>query len=140
MDKEQAISKLITELKLEGSSKYTVRNYTYALNGLFEFTKKQPEKLTIEDARQYIATLFDKNTVATVSLTASALRYFYSEILDKPIGKIKIPKKESSLPQILTREEIDKVILAAPTKKSQLMIRLMYPEVLDVSVLVNLES
>ena len=137
---KEAIDNLITELKLEGLSKYTIRNYTAALKNLFEFSKKTPRDLSIQDARSYLATLSDSKSTSTRSLTASAIRYFYSEILDKPLGKIKIPKKERILPEVLTRQEIDIVIKSTPTKKSELIIRLLYSTGIRVSELVSLKK
>jgi len=139
-EQKQAIKELITELKLEGFSNYTIRNYTRAVKNLLNFTKKKPKTLTMQDAREYLSTLHDNYSTATASLTASAIRYFYAEILDKPIGKIKIPKKEKLLPEVLTKEEVDKITRAAQTKKSQLMIRLLYTSGMRVSEMVSLRK
>ena len=139
-EQEEAMSKLITELKLEGLSTYTIRNYSLAAKSLFNHSKKKPKDLDEQDARQYLSTLFDNSSSSTISLYASALRYFYSEILNKPMGRIKIPKKERILPNILTRDEIDLIIKAAPTKKSELIIRMLYSTGVRVSELVSLRK
>jgi len=140
MNHDKALDKLITELRLEGFSQYTIRNYTKSVRDLLNYAKKVPSALNEEDARSYLATLFDTHSRATTSLIASAIRYYYSEILNKPIGRIKIPKKERKLPEVLTQEEIDQVILAAPTLKTKLMIRLMYTTGLRVSELVIIKK
>lgn len=132
-EQDKAIERLITELKLEGRSKYTIKNYTKAVYDLFRFTKKSLKGLDEQEVRAYLATLFNNKSTSTISLTASALRYFLSEILDKPIGKIKIPKRENLLPEVLTRDEVDQIISAASTKKSKLIIKLIYSSGLRVS-------
>ena len=140
LEKKAAITKLVTELKLEGKSNYTIRNYTRAVEELFSFANKKPESLTVDDARDYLATLFDSYSTSSISLRASAVRYFYSEILDQEIGKIKLPKRERLLPETLTKDEVYKVIVSAPTKKSQLMIELMYTTGMRVSEIVSLQK
>ena len=140
MDTEQkeAVEKLITELKLEGCSNYTIRNYVHAVESLLTYTNKKIVQITENDVRFYLASLFDKRSTATISLTASALRYFLSEVLDRPVGKIKIPKREKTLPEVLTKEEVDQIIKIAPSPKSKLIIRLMYTTGLRVSEAVSL--
>ncbi len=53
--------------------------------------------------------------------------------------KIETPKKEKHLPTVLSPEEIFKLIEAADTKKSKLMIKMLYGSGLRVSELVNLK-
>lgn len=135
----EVIEKLRTELKIRGLSSLTQRNYCFFVSKLFEFCKKKPSELNEEDVKAYLASLFDRKARSTISLAASSLKFFYSEILGKPFLKVKLPKKERTLPKVLTKEEIDKIILGAETEKSEIIVRTLYYTGLRVSELVNLK-
>ncbi len=140
LEQKETLAKLITELKLEGRSRYTIKNYTHAVSELFKFSKKKPRDLTIQDARDYLVTLFGSYSTSSISLTASAIRYFYGEVLGLAIGKIKIPRRERLLPEVLTKDEVYKIIEAAKTKKAQLILELMYTAGMRVSEVVSLQK
>jgi len=75
-----------------------------------------------------------------VILFLSALKYAYSNILKKdPTINIKRPKREKRFPTVLTKEEIKKLFEVLDTKKSKLMVSLMYACGMRVSELTNLK-
>ena len=61
------------------------------------------------------------------------------EMMKKNIVNIKTPKTSKQIPEVLSREEIKKLIDAAPTSKTRLIIKLLYSTGLRVSELVNLK-
>lgn len=138
-EKKEVIEKLRTELKIRGMSDLTQRNYCFFVSKLLEFCNKKPSQLSEEDAKAFLASLFDKKARGTISLAASSLKFFYSEILGRPFLKVKLPKKERMLPKVLTKEEVDKIILGAETEKSEIIVRMLYYTGLRVSELVNLK-
>ena len=71
-------------------------------------------------------------------LAIAALKFYYTEILEKDFTKIKAPKKEKTLPEVLTKEEIKILIANTQTKKSKLILSMLYSSGLRVSELVNL--
>lgn len=140
MQKEEAIEKIRTELKLKGSSDLTVRNYIWFVKKFLSQTNKPIKELNEDDVKTYLVSLVNNKSRSTVSLAASSLKFFFSEILKKPVTGVKLPKKEEKLPEVLTKDEIDRIIQAAETKKSELMIRMLYFTGLRVSELVNLKK
>jgi len=136
----EEIEKLQTELKLRGFSPLTVRNYSFFVQKFLEQTEKTSADLDEEDVRKYLASLFENKSKNTIMLAAASLKFFYSEILDKEVGKIKIPKKDRKLPEVLTKEEVKKLIDSTETKKSRLIISVLYSSGLRVSELVNLKK
>lgn len=72
-------------------------------------------------------------------LAAASLKFFFVEILGKDFSKIKIPKKDKSLPEVLNKEEVKSLIDGADNLKSRLIISLLYSSGLRVSELVNLK-
>ena len=132
------IEKFKTELKLKGFSEKTLKNYLFFIEKFMLHANKQVEILNEDDIKSYLSSLLDKNSRATVSLAASALRSFYT-VLGKPISKIQLPKKEKKLPIVLNKEEVKKLIEASQTAKSKLIISFLYSSGLRVSELVNLK-
>ncbi|MFH1307473.1 MAG: site-specific tyrosine recombinase/integron integrase [archaeon] len=139
MNKEEAIEKLKTELKLKGFSPLTVKNYSYFIEKFLSSSSKSIEELNEEDAKSYLASLIDSKSRATLSLVASSIRFFYN-LLGKQIGQIVLPKKEKKLPVVLTREEVKKLVESTDTRKSKLILSLLYSSGLRVSELVNLKK
>ncbi|OIO81551.1 hypothetical protein AUJ84_00800 [Candidatus Pacearchaeota archaeon CG1_02_32_132] len=135
----EALTRLQTELKLRGFSILTIRNYSFFVNKFLKSAGKEAEELTEEDVRIYLASMFDTKSRNTIMLAAAAIKFFFTEILGKEVGKIKVPKKEMQLPEVLTKEEVKRLIDSAETKKSRLLISLLYSSGLRVSELVNLK-
>ncbi len=132
------IEKFTTELKLKGFSEKTLKNYLFFIEKFMLHANKPVPDLNEDDIKSYLSSLLDSKSRATVSLAASALRSFYT-VLEKPISKIQLPKKEKKLPIVLNKEEVKKLISASQTAKSKLIISFLYSSGLRVSELVNLK-
>ena len=83
MEKEEFLKKLEVELKISKNSKYTIRNYVRANLELLNFVKKRPEEITIDDVKAYQAEKLSDKASKTIVLFLSAIRYAYSNILQK---------------------------------------------------------
>ena len=136
---KEHIEKLRTELKLKGSSDMTIKNYIWFVEKFLKSTNKTIQELTEEDIKKYLVSLIDNKSRSTVSLAASSLKYFFSEILKKPVSSVKLPKKEKTLPQVLSKNEVKKMIEMAETRKSRIIVKLLYSSGVRVSELVNLK-
>ncbi len=136
---EPEVMKLQTELKLRGFSPLTVRNYTFFVEKFLKQTTKNLTDLNDDDIKQYLAFLIDSKSKSTTMLAAASLKFFFQEVLHKPVTTIRVPKKDKKLPEVLSREEVKRLIDAADTTKSRLMISLLYSSGLRVSELVKLK-
>ena len=140
MEKEVFLKKIEVELKISKNSEYTVRNYLSENIRLLNFTKKQPDEIDEDDVKMYIAENLSDRASMSIILFLSAIRYAYSNILKNDITLgIKRPKREKHLPTVLTKEEIKKMLGAVDTKKSKLMISLIYACGMRVSEIINLK-
>lgn len=133
------LDKLKTELKLRGFSPLTIRNYSFFVEKFLKHSLKEEKDLDQEDVRNYLASLLDSKSKNTVMLAAAALKFYYSQILNKEIGHIKVPKKDKHLPEVLTKEEVKKLIDSSETRKSKLILSLLYSSGLRVSEVVKLK-
>ena len=135
----EIVEKLKTELKLRGFSPLTGRNYSFFVEKFLEKSNKEPEKLTEDDAKAYLSELFDTKSKNTIMLAAASLKFFFKEILRKDFSNVKMPKKDSKLPEVLSKDEVRKIIDSADNEKSRLIISFLYSTGLRVSELVNLK-
>src|SRR3989338_7952747 len=106
----QDIEKLRSELKMRGLSPLTVRNYSFFVNKFLSRIGKPSEELNQDDAKLYLSELFDTKSKSTIMLAAASLKFFYKEILKKDFNDVRIPKKDKTLPQVLTKDEVKKLI------------------------------
>jgi len=140
MNSQEFLQKLEVELKIAKNSLHTVKNYLRAIENFLNFTKKQPEEITEDDVKLFIANKMQNSSSSSVIIFLSAIKYAYSGILKKDITiDIKRPKREKKIPEVLTKEEVKKLINSFDTKKSRLMISLIYACGLRVSELTNLK-
>jgi integrase/recombinase XerD len=140
MEKEEFLKKLEVELKISKNSEYTIRNYLQANKELLEHSNKAPDQIDTEDVKMFMADKLSDKASTSIILFLAAIKYSYSTILSKDLtSKIKRPKKEKRLPTTLSKEEVKKLLAALNTKKSRLMVSLIYACGLRVSELVNLK-
>ena len=140
MDRKEGVEKLKTELKLRGFSPLTVRNYSFFVEKFLAHCKKENiDDMNEDDAKSYLSDLIESKSKNTIMLAAASIKFLYKEILGKEFSKVKIPKKERMLPEVLTKEEVRKMIEGADNLKSRLIISMLYSSGLRVSELVNLK-
>jgi integrase/recombinase XerD len=143
MNKEDAdkyLQKTAVELKLRGASQRTIESYTFFLRPYLS-SIKDPLVSDTDEVKFFLASLIERYSNKSRALASSALRFFYKRVIDRPhiVAKIETPKKERYLPVVLSPTEVVSLIEAADTKKSRLMIKMLYGSGLRVSELVNLK-
>ena len=137
---QQTLEKLKAELKIRGFSPLTVRNYSFFVTKFLKRINKPVEQLNEEDIKLYLSEMFDTKSRNTIMLAAASIKFLYKEILKKDIHNLTLPKKEKTLPQVLTKDETRKLLESAETKKSRLLMSFLYSSGLRVSELVNLKK
>lgn len=139
---EKYLEKISIELKIKGLSNRTIKTYSFFIKKYLESLSCNVEETTKEHIKKFRATLVDKYNKSSRSLALSSLRFFYKDILDmsKVMEDMQNPKKEKTLPVVLTKEEVNSLINSAGSKKSKLIISLLYSSGLRVSELVNLKK
>ena len=134
------IKKIITELKLKGYSKETIRSYLFFLK---PFLKEidNPETISLDRVKFFLAGLIDRYSNKSRSLAVSSLRFFFKRVVDRPdiFVKLEVPKKEKKLPSVLSPEEVKSFINVTEHLKSKLILKTLYSSGLRVSELVNLQ-
>jgi integrase/recombinase XerD len=135
----ESLEKLKNELKIRGMSPLTVKNYCFFVEKFLQHAGKPEVELDEDDAKAYLSHLFDSKSKNTIMLAAASIKFLYTEILKKDFSGIKMPKKDKKLPEVLSRDEVARLIASCNGVKSKLMISLLYSSGLRVSELVNLK-
>lgn len=136
MSMREMIDKLERELEIRNFSKKTIKSYTYFIE---RFLKYSNDKELNEDiVKDYLQILIRKQNPSTVSSNLSAIEFFFENVLNKKI-KLKHPKRNKPIPEILTVEEAKRLIEVTKNIKHKLIIKLLYGCGLRVSELVNLK-
>src|SRR3989338_7493942 len=135
----EELKKLEAELKIRGFSPLTVRNYKFFVEKFLKKTNKPSDKLNEDDVKAYLSEMFDTKSKNTIMLAAASLKFFFKEVMKKEFNNIPLPKKENKLPEVLTKDEVRKLIESTDTNKSRLIISSLYSTGLRVSELVNLK-
>jgi len=141
MKKEEFLEKLQIELKISKNSNYTLRNYLNANESLLDFIKKSPDKITQDDVKLFLAEKLSSRASSSIIIFLSAIKYAYGNLLKKdPTINIKRPKRERKLPTVLTTDEIKSMLNNCETKKSKIMLSLLYATGMRVSEITNLKA
>jgi len=94
------------------------------------YFRRRPDQLGPEDIRKYQAALFTKFKFSpnTVTLRLAALRFFYIQVLKRSwsIAETPYPKKVLHLPEILSQEEVARLIDAAESPFHRILLMTLY--------------
>ena len=129
--------KLKNELELRNYSKQSIKSYLYYVKKYLEFSKNCG--INEDSAKEYLRKQLLTKNPSTVSLISSAIQFFFKEILKQDVYFVK-PKKNKTLPNILTIGELKKLIEITPNHKHKLIIKLLYGTGLRVSEIINLKK
>ena len=144
------IKAFLDYLKFEkGNSDNTIKSYNIDLKNFFVYLEKNIKEVNTEDIYEYIEYLKGKyvyNTVIRkVSCIKSLFKFCYMEkLIDKdPSNKIKNLNKEKRLPEILTLEEIKKIINSfdhtPENRRNQMICKMLIATGARISEILNLE-
>lgn len=141
MKKEEFLKKLEIELKIAKNSPYTLKNYIRFNNQFLDNIKKDPEEVNEDDIKIYIADNLSNRSAISIIMFLASIKYSFSSILKNDITRnIRRPKREKRLPTVLTKKEVMSLFESLNTKKSRLMISLMYAAGMRVSELAALKT
>lgn len=129
------------ELRIRGLSLKTRKNYLYYLQRYFDFKHNDFDIMETENIKNFLEYSEKKGVSAQVrNLSLNAIKfYYYSVIGTKFKINIKSAKKQTKLPIVLSRDEINLVLKCVTNLKHKLLLSLAYGAGLRVSEIVNLK-
>lgn len=143
MDYTNNNEKYLEELRdaciLKGFSKQTIKSYCYNVGRFLNFLEKSRLNLDHNGVRSYL--LAQDLSVNSVRLQYAAIGFLFREVLKRPFTTEEVPikKKEKSLPKLLSKEQIKKLIESTENLKHRLVIKLLYSSGLRLQELLDLK-
>jgi integrase/recombinase XerD len=134
--------KMIRVMELKNLSHQTQRAYLAAVTGFTKFYNQSPHKMTKEKIEDYLLYLkHDKgNAPNSCYSVLTGLRFFYKYVTEKEIPvTYSIRRTTRKLPQVLTMQEIWKIICSTNNLKHRLILMTTYSGGLRAGETINLK-
>ena len=121
---------MLEELRRRNFADSTIRSYLHGVQHFSRYFHRRPDQLGPEHIREYQAALFTKLKFSpnTVALRLAALRLFYIQVLKRgwSIAETPYPKKVLHLPEILSQDEVARLIDAAEFPFHRILLMTLY--------------
>lgn len=136
-------TKMIQAMTVRRFSPKTQQAYLSAVAGLAKYYNQSPDQIDPTLIQDYLLHLTVERALSwsTCNVAVSAFRFFYIETLGWDKVSLPIPprKKPSKLPEILSRQQLDRLFACASPPKSRLLLMTTYSAGLRVSEVVHLK-
>lgn len=130
-------------MEIRNYSARSIRSYVCMLANAARYYHRSPDGLSIEEIKKYLQYCTQDRglSVSTINQTISAFKILFQDVLGKPWEKIKIkrPRKNRHLPDILSREEIAKMLRLTNNPKHKAIIAVLYSSGVRREELLNLK-
>jgi len=137
MQNAELLKRLKENLLLKNYSEETIKGYLLQINKYLDFTENKG--INKENAKDFVLQQLKKKEPASVAHTIFALEYFFKNILNQELNLPK-PKRNKKIPEILTKEEIKKMIETTSNIKHKLILKILYGCGLRVSEIISLKK
>ncbi|MBS3131319.1 tyrosine-type recombinase/integrase [Candidatus Woesearchaeota archaeon] len=125
------------EMKVRGFSMKTIKAYLHFNLRFLRWIGKSADEVSRKDTEEYLIMLYDRGVKGTSRhLIVAALKFYYEGILKRRFN-LKYPKKENTLPEVLSKGEILGMLASLSNEKHKLMLKLMYGSGLRLGELLN---
>ena len=134
--------RMIEDMRMRKLGEKTQYHYLRAVRQFAKYLGRSPDTATVEDLRNYQLYLVDHGTSpASLNAAISGLKFFCNVTLDRPelmakMQPVHLPRK---LPEIMSPDEVKRLIAAAGNLKHQTALALAYATGLRVNEVVHLK-
>jgi site-specific recombinase XerD len=143
MTQEEVIEKVRFYVKLRGLSKNTEEEYVTKARAFQNHFDKPATELGLADIQNYLYYLLTERKLCAGSINTynSGLRFLYQIVLDRPLETTKIPshKNNRPIPDILTKEEVGKLLQATKSLRDKALLATIYGSGIRISEAVSLK-
>jgi integrase/recombinase XerD len=135
--------KMIKAMELRNFSPKTQTAYLSAVTNLSKHFMRSPEEILQDDVEDYLLYLKKerKLSYSTRNQVISGLKFFFNQTLKDPDMQLQLPRKKTpvKLPEVLSVDEVNRVITAPINIKHRMILMTAYSAGLRVSELVSLK-
>lgn len=139
--KYQALYKQhVNALHRQGKSPTTIDAYSRAVRRITEHFDRSPDTLTTDDLKAYFTSLVKSHSWSTVKVDRNGLQFFYKHVLNQQWQWVDIvkPPQKKTLPDLLTSDEIARLINGTREARYQHFILTAYSMGLRLGEALNL--
>ena len=108
--------RMIEDMTLRGFSARTQQSYVHSVAALAAHYRLSPDRISEEQLRQYFLwmTTEKRYARATVTIALCGIKFFFERTLQRPFTVLQLarPKPERTLPVVLSREEVGRILAA----------------------------
>ena len=135
--------RMTDDMVMRRMAEATQEAYLSAVVGLARFYRRSPDQITEAEVQAYLLHLIRerKRAWSTCNIVVHGLRFFYHVTLKRERTTFSIPagRQPSTLPEILSREEVQRLIAATDSPKEHALVATAYATGLRVKELVHLK-
>jgi len=134
--------RMIEDMRMRKFGEKTQTHYLRAVRQFAKYLRRSPDTATTEELRNYQLYLVDNGTSpASLNAAICGLKFFFSITLDRPevMAKMKPVHLPRKLPEILSPDEVKRLIAAAGNLKHQTALAVAYATGLRVNEVVHLK-
>jgi len=133
----------IETLQLRNYSEPTIKTYRLHFQRFLKYYQNTKLKdITHEQIRQYLLYLVNERKYSTSAQNQAinSIKFYYEKVLGKPVEKYYVPRprKEKRLPEVLSEEEVTKILKQIKNLKHKCIIYLIYSAGLRLTEVVHL--
>lgn len=117
------------DLRLRNYSKHSEKLYIHHVRKFSEFWRQSPESLGLEEVRKYLLHMLEQQVSQShYKHAVAALRFLYKFTLGREWVKEKItyPRREFTLPVVLTVEEVSLILSKVKDRRHRMILRTIY--------------
>ena len=133
---------MIDDMRMRKLSPKTQASYIRVVKRFAGFLGRSPDTASVEDLRRYQLYLVDHG-ISSISLNATltGLKFLFATTLDHPelLAKMHAVHEPRKLPEVLSREEVARLLAAVDNRKHQTALAVAYGAGLRVSEVVSLK-
>jgi site-specific recombinase XerD len=121
----------------------TVKGYIYYNRDFLDFTDKEPSEVNDDDIKDYLLYLAEEkeSATATINQAINALKFYYGAMLKRKfLYEIKRPRKDKKLPEVLSKEEVSRIINGTANIKHKAILMTIYSGGLRLGETARLEQ
>jgi integrase/recombinase XerD len=128
--------RMLQDMAMRGLREHTQHDYIRFVRSFAAFLRRSPDTATAEDIRRFQAYQAESGVQPpTVNSSVSALRFFFTVTLDRPdlSRRLVLVRHPRTLPDVLSAEEVGRLLEAAPGLKYKAALGTAYGAGLRVS-------
>ncbi len=135
--------RMISDLIVRGLSQNTQELYLRSVTQLANYYRRSPDRISEREIQDYLVHLSQERRLAwgTCNVASHGLRFFYQVTLGRSETTFHVPcaREPSRLPEILSRQEVAKMIEVTVNGKHRALLMTAYGAGLRVSELVHIK-